>query len=115
MFNDTETDRNTYAYPTRIYDPAGNYSRVQYRFDIGANVWAGSPAPAGNSVGKPTERLFDNKGRLEKEIILNNGAYTRYEYPTNGIQSKVFSTIVDTNNNNTGDSADEVLSESWSD
>jgi YD repeat-containing protein len=39
----------------------------------------------------------------------------RYEYPTNGIQSKVFSTITDTNDNGVGDSSDEVLTESWTD
>ncbi|MCW5961699.1 MAG: RHS repeat protein [Pyrinomonadaceae bacterium] len=49
-----------------------------------------------------------------RNITENSGAYTRYEYPSNGVQSKVYSTIVDTNNNG-ADAADEVLSESWSD
>ncbi|MGB7203636.1 MAG: hypothetical protein WBD16_15425, partial [Pyrinomonadaceae bacterium] len=114
-FNDTTTTRNTFAYPTTLTDPANNSSTVKYRFDIGANVWASSPAPAGNTTGKTTTREFDSIGRALKETIVNSGAYTRYEYPTNGVQSKVFSTIVDTNNNNTGDTADEVMSESWSD
>ncbi|MCW5961698.1 MAG: VCBS repeat-containing protein [Pyrinomonadaceae bacterium] len=105
---------NTYAYPTKLFDPAGNFSEVKYRFDTGANVWARSPAPAGNSVGKTTERLYDSLGRLDRETIVNSGAYTRYEYPSNGVQAKVYSTIVDTNNNG-ADAADEVLSESWSD
>lgn len=83
---------------------------------MGANVWAKSPAPQGQTLGKTTEREYDDKGRLLKDKIVNHGgAYTRYEYPNNGIQSKVFSTIIDTNSNNTGDSADEVLSESWTD
>jgi YD repeat-containing protein len=115
VFNDTTTSRNTFAYPTRVYDPAGNYSEVEYRFDIGANVWAQSPAPQGQSVGKTTERVFDSIGRLSKETIANTGAYTRYEYPTNGLESRVYSTIIDTNSNDTGDSADEVLTESWAD
>ena len=112
---------NTYAYPTTLTDPAGaslgdpaHSSQVKYRYDIGANVWAQSPAPAGNTVGKTTERFFDSLGRLQKDLIVNTGAYMRYEYPTNGIQSKVFSTIIDTNNNG-ADSADEVLAESWFD
>jgi YD repeat-containing protein len=111
----------TFAYPTVITDPAGSSlgdalhsSTVKYRYDIGANVEASSPAPAGNTLGKKTTRLFDTYGRLEKETIVNSGAYTRYEYPTNGIQSKVFSTIIDTNNNG-ADALDEVMSESWSD
>jgi YD repeat-containing protein len=111
----------TFAYPTVITDPAGtslgdnlHSSTVKYRYDIGANVEAISPAPAGNTLGKKTTRLFDTYGRLEKETIVNSGAYTRYEYPTNGIQSKVFSTIIDTNANG-ADALDEVMSESWSD
>jgi len=114
VFNDTTTTRNTFAYPTKIYDPAGNYSQVKYRFDLGANVWAKGPNLNATTQGKETTREYDDKGRILNEKIENSGAYTRYEYPTNGIQSKVFSTIVDTNANG-ADSNDEVLSETWSD
>jgi YD repeat-containing protein len=110
----TNGNPTTYAYPTKVYDPAGNYSQAKYRYDIGANVWAKSPAPAGNTTGKETTREFDSVGRPLKETLVNNGAYTRYEYPTNGIQSKVFSTIVDTDSDG-ADTDDEVLSESWMD
>ncbi len=117
----TTGNPTTFAYPTVITDPAGSSlgdnlhsSTVKYRYDIGANVEANSPAPAGNTLGKKTTRLFDSVGRLQQETIVNSGAYTRYEYPTNGIQSKVFSTIIDTNNNG-ADALDEVMSESWSD
>ena len=114
IFIDNNNSRNTYAYPTKITDPAGNFSQVKYRFDIGANVWAKSPAPANNSTGKETTREFDAPGRLLKETILNTGAYTRYEYPANQIQSKVYSTVIETNNNG-ADAADEVSAESWTD
>jgi YD repeat-containing protein len=50
-----------------------------------------------------------------QETLVNTGAYTRYEYPNNGVQSKVFTTVTDFNNNGTGDSADEVMNESWAD
>jgi YD repeat-containing protein len=113
-FNDTTVSRNTYAYPTTLTDPANNSSTVKYRFDTGANVRAKSPAPAGNTNGKETTREYDSIGRLSKETVLNNGAYTRYEYPPNQIQSKVYSTIIDTNNNG-ADQADEVMSEAWTD
>ena len=113
-FNDNVNNRNTFAYPTKLTDPANNFSEVKYRFDIGANVQAKSPAPAGNANGKETVRLFDALGRLTKQTISNTGAYTRYEYPANGVQSKIYSTVVDTNNNG-ADSNDEVLSESWAD
>ncbi|HRH44985.1 MAG TPA: hypothetical protein PKY82_25335, partial [Pyrinomonadaceae bacterium] len=113
-FDESPINRNTFAYPTQITDPAGNSSTVKYRYDFGANVYAQSPAPAGQSEGKKTQRIYDSLGRLEKEIVVNTGAYTRYEYPTNGIQLRVFTTITDVNNNG-ADSTDEVLSESFSD
>ncbi len=113
-FNDSTGNRNTFAYPTTLTDPAGNSSTVIYRYDFGANVRAQSPAPAGNPTGKISTREYDALGRPIKESIVNTGAYTRYEYPANNIQSKVFSTITDTNNNG-ADTADEVLSESWTD
>ncbi len=113
-FNSTGNP-GTFAYPTTVTDPAGNFSQVKYRYDIGANVRAQSPAPAGNTQGKITEREFDSIGRLLKDKIVNyGGAYTRYEYPSNGIQSKVYSTIIDTTGNG-ADSSDEVLSETWAD
>ncbi len=105
-FNDG-ANRNTFAYPSRLTDPAGNFSEVKYRYDIGANVWAKSPAPANNTSGKETSRLFDSVGRLERQTVLNNGAYSRYEYPLSGVQSKVFATITS--------GAGEALSESWTD
>lgn len=113
-FHDTTTSRNTFAYPTKVFDPAGNFSEVKYRFDIGANVWARSPGPQGHTYGKTTERLYDSIGRLSKETILNNGAYTRYSYPNNGVQSQVWTTLIDINNDGV-DIGDEVYSESWSD
>ncbi|MBX3290399.1 MAG: hypothetical protein KF855_13760 [Acidobacteria bacterium] len=115
-FNDESTP-GTFAYPTKVYDPANNYSTVTYRFDIGANVEATSPAPAGQADGKTTKRIFDSIGRLQKNSVYVDTAeqaYTRYEYPTNGVHSKVFSTIIDTNSNGP-DANDEVLSESWTD
>ena len=80
----------------------------------GANVWAKSPKPENNTSGKETTREYDSIGRLQKETLVNTSAYTRYEYPTSGVQSKVFSTVIDTNNNG-ADSADEVVSEAYTD
>ncbi|MGQ0540519.1 MAG: hypothetical protein ACT4O9_01555, partial [Blastocatellia bacterium] len=46
-----------------------------------------SPAPAGQTQGKITEREYDSIGRLLKDKIANyGGAYTRYEYPVNNIR-----------------------------
>ncbi|HMS42079.1 MAG TPA: hypothetical protein PKE69_17740 [Pyrinomonadaceae bacterium] len=118
-FNDGNNSRNTFAFPTKLIEVANtdtnnNFSEVKYRFDTGANVWAKSPKPENNSSGKETTRLYDEIGRLQKETLVNTGAYTRYEYPTNNIQSKVFSTVIDTNNNG-ADANDEVYAESWTD
>ncbi len=108
---------NTYAYPTKLTDPSGNFSQVKYRYDIGANVWAKSPTIDGNAAdsGKETTREFDIIGRPIKETLVNTGAYSRYEYLTNQIQSMVYTTITDADNNGIIDTSDEVLSESWSD
>jgi len=108
---------STYAYPTTVTDPANNSSTVIYRYDIGANVEANSPAPAGQTYGKKTKRLFDSLGRLERNSVYVNTtehSYVRYEFPTNGVQSKVYAPIVDVDGD--GNIAeDEVYSESWSD
>lgn len=109
-FNDG-TGRNTYAYPKHLTDFAGNSSTAKYRFDIGFNVWAKSPNLNANTPGKETTREYDDKGRLSKETVVNNGAYTRYEYPTNGTQLNTYSTVVD-NDNDGADADDEVLTES---
>jgi len=109
---------STYAYPTTITDPAGFASTVKYRYDIGANIEALGPAPDGNTYGKKSTRVFDSIGRLEKNSIYRYAsstwtehAYTRYEYPSSGIESRVYNTLVDVDND--GNIAeDEVLTTS---
>ena len=70
-------------------------------------------SPASNNAsgdGKVSERIFDSFGRLEREKIKKDGVdynYVRYEYPTNQIQSKIYTVITA--------GAGEVLSESWTD
>ncbi|MBL8179993.1 MAG: hypothetical protein JNL64_00095 [Blastocatellia bacterium] len=111
--------RTTYAYPTSITDPNNQSSTVKYRYDIGANVEATSPAPAGQTYGKTSKRWYDSIGRLEKDSVYVDSTakfYTRYEYPNNGTHSKVFSTITDVSGSTAGpDTADEVLSEQFTD
>jgi YD repeat-containing protein len=118
-----EANRNTYAYPTQFTTPGATTGSevstyVKYRFDIGANVQAISPAPAGNTSGKETRRTYDSSGRLEKEAVWKGGAeyaYTRYVYEPSATHLKVFSTTTDANNNNVRDTADEVLMETFTD
>jgi hypothetical protein len=111
VFNDTTTARNTFAYPTKIFDQAGNYSQIKYRFDVGENVWAKGPDLSGTVAGKETTRELDDKGRISKETVVNSGAYKRYQYFTNGAQLKTFATLVDVDSSNSANTADEVESE----
>ncbi len=107
-FNDGNNSRNTFAYPTKLTDPAGYFSTIQYRFDVGLNVQAASPN------GKTTSRLYDDKGRIEQETLSGSGvqsSYTRYAYPLSGNVSKVFSTLVDADNSGGGSPGDEVETE----
>lgn len=115
---------STYAYPTVVTDPAGSSlgasghsSTVKYRYDIGANVEATSPAPAGNTHGKTTKRVFDSVGRLQRDSVYVGTAehsYVRYEHPANGVQSKTYAPLVDVDGD--GNIAeDEAYSESWHD
>ena len=132
-YTDTWNDgvsRSTYAYPTILTDPntstlgdTAHSSFVKYRYDFGANVRADSPAPAGSSTGKQTQRVYnDTTGRLERNSIYKfdpiSAAWQEYSYskytlpsPDNGVQIFRSSTLTDTNNNGVGDSADEVTTE----
>lgn len=117
----TNGNPTTYAYPTKVYDPAGNYSQAKYRYDFGGNVEAIAPPRSGTTAETKTLTTYDSLGRVSRNGVWNYYSsawhehnYTRYEYPTNGIQSKVFSTIVDTDNDG-ADTDDEVFSESWTD
>lgn len=58
---------STYTYPTTLTDPANNSSTVTYRYDIGANVEAVKSAPAGQTYGKTSKRIYDSVGRLQKD------------------------------------------------
>jgi hypothetical protein len=120
---------STYAYPTVITDPnatgfddADHRSTIQYRYDIGANIEANSPAPAENGSGKRSRRTYDDQdGRLAREgIWRHNGSawiennYSRYIYPDSGTQSMIYSTLVDADGD--GNIAeDEVLTETFTD
>lgn len=108
-------NRNTFAYPTKLTDPAENFSEVKYRYDIGANVWAKSPAPNAQTPPKISTRTFDGIGRIEKQKIENNGAYTRYEYQPDNASIKVFTTVTDSNNDGQINQTDEVTAESFFD
>lgn len=71
----------------------------------------------GSDVWQTSKSAFDGIGRLERQSIFvgsTERAYSRYEYPSNGIQSKRYSPIVDVDGDN-NIAEDEVYSESWLD
>jgi len=113
-FNSTVSG-STYAYPTKLTDPADIFSTVKYRYDIGANVEAVSPAP--NSTTKTSKRIFDSHGRIERNSIYlggNEHSYVRYVYPNTGIESQTYAPIVDADGD-TNIAEDEVLTTSLHD
>lgn len=116
VWND-DTGRSTFAYPKSITDVSGAIVTIKYRFDIGANVEASSPAPTGQDHGKTSKRKYDSVGRLERSSVYVNTTelfYTRFEFPTNGTQTKSYTTVSDVDGD--GNIAeDEVYSESWLD
>lgn len=62
-------------------------------------------------VEKAAKRIYDSIGRVERDSVFVGSSehiYSRYEYPTNGVQSKAYSTLVGTNSNGP-DAADEGL------
>ena len=76
-------NRNTFAYPTTVTDPAGFQSSAQYNFDFGAVTRTQNPTPAGQSQGAIQTMVYDSAGRIERVTTQNNSAYTRYVYGSN--------------------------------
>lgn len=111
---------STYAYPTTLTDQAGNSSTVKYRYDIGANVEAASPAPGSLTYGKTSKREYsDTTAMLLKDSVYVNTTlkyYTRYVVPStdNGVQRMSYTTVIDTDADG-ADPDDEVLTETWLD
>jgi YD repeat-containing protein len=89
-FSDS-VNRNTFAYPTTVTDADGNSFYFQYNYDFGARTRVQGPPPAGQSQGAIQTFAFDSAGRLLQVNTTNNGAYTRYVYGWNYLQS--FSTV----------------------
>jgi YD repeat-containing protein len=97
-FSDGNDTRNTLAYPTKITDPENYYSTSKYNFDFGAVTRTQTPRPNTTDPDdvnpRPQQSLtFDAIGRVQQITNLVNNAYTRFEYPTNGISVDTFATI----------------------
>ena len=84
-------NRNTFAYPTTLIDPDGFSSTMKYNFNFGGQTRTQGPPPAGQPQGAIQTVTYDSLGRVERTTTENNGAYTRYVYGLNYVQS--FSTV----------------------
>jgi YD repeat-containing protein len=81
----------TFAYPTTMTDADGFSATLWYRYDFGAKTRAQGPPPQNQANGTIQTFLYDDAARLQRATTQNNGAYTRYVYWPNFVQS--FSTI----------------------
>ncbi|MDX6610933.1 MAG: hypothetical protein QOD75_119 [Blastocatellia bacterium] len=90
-FSDLNNGRNTFAYPTTVYDNDWNGTYIRYNFDFGAKTRHKGPPAAGQPQGAIQTLDYDSAGRLERTTMTDNGAYTRYVYGANYVQS--FSTV----------------------
>jgi YD repeat-containing protein len=77
----------TFAYPTTVTDPDGYSSSLWYRYDFGAKTRAQGPPPAGQTQGAIRTLAYDDAVRLQQVTTANTGAYTRYVYAPNYVQS----------------------------
>ncbi|HEY3579821.1 MAG TPA: Ig-like domain-containing protein, partial [Pyrinomonadaceae bacterium] len=94
-----EVSRNTLAYATKLTDPDGYYSTLNYNFDFGALTYRQTPPPNFNGpasqqpLGPEQSFEYYDHGRLKKELNLVNGAYSRFEYDPSGIRVDTYVTI----------------------
>jgi RHS repeat-associated protein len=86
----------TLAYPKTVTDPDGLVSTAEYNYDTGAVTKASSPTSGtAATVIKYVDVIYtyDSVGRLSKVTNLNNGAYTRWVYPTTNLLVEQYETV----------------------
>lgn len=88
-------NRNTFAYPTTVTDPASNATTAKYNYDFGAITRMQSPAPEGETQGRIQTWTYDSVGRVQETRTTNNNAYTRFVYPSSFTVVESYSTIND--------------------
>lgn len=95
-FSDGNDSRNTRAYPTQVADPDNATQTTQYNYATGAVELASRPSSGtgGGTTYETRNYVYDWLARLQKIENLNNGSYTRYEYPASLGYQVSFSTAV---------------------
>lgn len=97
-YKDGNNTRNTYAYPTGIFDPENTTSvptaKTEYDFYRGVVTRTEGKAPLNQTQGAIVTREYnDPLGRLTKITTVNDGSYVRYEYPDTDNLVKIFATV----------------------
>ena len=69
------------AYPTKVTDAANFFSTMEYNYDLGLKTRGVDPK------GAARKTLYDARGRAEKVRSEVNGAYTRFIYGPNYVES----------------------------
>ncbi|MBC8029018.1 MAG: hypothetical protein H7Z16_02820, partial [Pyrinomonadaceae bacterium] len=78
---------STLAFPTTITDADGFSSHVRYHYDFGAKTRTEGPPSENQPQGQIQIFAYDTAARPDRITTENNGAYTRYVYGPNYIQS----------------------------
>ncbi len=98
-FSDGNNSRNTFAYPTTVTDAEGYQSTAKYDYTTGAVTETRRPSSGTTALNNVTYEthsiVYDWLARPQKDTNLNNGFYTRWEYPNpdNGLALLSFQNI----------------------
>jgi YD repeat-containing protein len=77
----------TFAFPTTVTDADGHSSYVRYNYDLGAKTRVQGPPPENQPQGMIQIFAYEDAGRIKRVTTTNNGAYSRYIYGPNYVQS----------------------------
>jgi YD repeat-containing protein len=94
-FSDSTKNGKTLTYPKTATDPDGFVATSEYNYDTGAVTKTTVPTSGtGTSLtNADVSYTYDAVGRLSKVTNLNNGAYTRWVYPTTNLLIQQYQTV----------------------
>ncbi len=91
------SNRNTFAYPTRFTDEDGYQSTTKYNYATAAVTQSTRPssgtAAAANVTYATTDTAYDFFGRVES-VAVQNGLSTRFVYPQSQTYVQTFTKVV---------------------
>jgi len=82
---------STFAFPTTITDADGFSSKVRHHYDHGAKTRVEGPPPLGPEGVQPQGAIqifaYDDAARIKRVTTANNGAYERFVYGPNYLET----------------------------